>query len=169
MSDKFLDINNSTGRERERTPIATSAGAGDAGKIAITGSDGKFDPSLIPGTSVLNMVAFEALSANDAVTIFNDSGTGKMRKANAATGLEAHGFVPSAVSAAASGRVVLDDEILAGFVGLTIGSTYFLSDTTAGAITATAPTTSGYLLQRLGVARSATELAIDISEPIERG
>lgn len=168
MPDKFVDVN-TNGRLRERTPIDVSAGAPDAGKIPKLDASGKWDPSFIPGTGVFTLTAFEALSANDAIHIFNDGGTGKMRKANAATGLQAHGFVPAAVLAAASGTVRLDDELLAGFVGLTIGAEYFLSDSTPGAITTTPPTTSGFLLQRIGVAKSATELAIDISDPIERG
>jgi hypothetical protein len=168
VADKFVDIN-AAGRIRERTPIDTSTGAADAGKLVKLAANGKFSTTVIPGINVTDIIAFEALSANDAIHIFDDAGVGKMRKANAATGLQAHGFVPAAVGAGISGRAQLDDQVLSGFVGLTIGAQYFLSDVTAGAITATPPTTSGYLLQSVGVARSATELAIDISEPIERG
>lgn len=48
-----------------------------------------------------------------------------------------------------------------GLAGLTAGSVYFLS-TTAGAITATPPATTGNVVQKIGVARSATVLALHI-------
>jgi hypothetical protein len=46
--------------------------------------------------------------------------------------------------------------------GLTAGSAYFLSPTTAGAMTATAPSTVGQFVQRLGRAKSATVLLIQV-------
>jgi hypothetical protein len=50
--------------------------------------------------------------------------------------------------------------------GLTPGTTYFLSATTAGLGTATAPSTTGQYVTRLGIALSTTELLINISPPI---
>ncbi len=48
----------------------------------------------------------------------------------------------------------------AGSTGLTPGAPYYLSDTTAGFITTTAPTTVGLFVVPLGIALSATELLI---------
>lgn len=47
--------------------------------------------------------------------------------------------------------------------GLTAGLTYFLG--TAGAVTATPPTSAGQVVRRIGVAKSATTLSLDIGEP----
>ena len=49
---------------------------------------------------------------------------------------------------------------LPGFAGLSPGSTYFLSASVPGQITATAPSGSGILVQTLGFARSATVLVV---------
>lgn len=48
--------------------------------------------------------------------------------------------------------------VIPGFTGLTEGTLYFLSASTAGAITATAPSSVGEYVVPLGVAVSATEL-----------
>ena len=56
-----------------------------------------------------------------------------------------------------------------GFNGFSIGAAYFLSDTNAGKASATAPTTAGHIAQVVGIAVSATEIQVDISEqPVVR-
>ena len=50
---------------------------------------------------------------------------------------------------------------------LTAGTTYFLSTSTAGAVQATAPNSSGVLRQELGVAISSTETLHTNSIPVE--
>ena len=50
--------------------------------------------------------------------------------------------------------------------GLTVGTTYYLSPTTAGKGTATVPTTIGQYVVILGEALSTTELLVKISEKI---
>ena len=47
------------------------------------------------------------------------------------------------------------------FSGLDDTKEYFLSDTVAGEITTTIPTTSGHVVYRLGIPFSATQFAID--------
>lgn len=54
---------------------------------------------------------------------------------------------------------------LTGFAGLTSGATYFLSQT-AGGITATAPTANGTVMQKVGVARNATTLVVNVEPTI---
>jgi len=56
--------------------------------------------------------------------------------------------------------------VLAGLSGLTAGSVYYLSQTTAGAMTTTAPSTVGQYVVRLGIAISTTEFLIRIERPI---
>jgi hypothetical protein len=50
--------------------------------------------------------------------------------------------------------------------GLTFNTVYFLDPATAGKITATAPTTGGQYVVRIGKAISSTELVIQPGEPI---
>ena len=59
-----------------------------------------------------------------------------------------------------------DAVVESGAGGLVAGTDYFLSPTTAGKITATAPSTVGQLVTRVGTALSTTELMIDIQPPI---
>ena len=141
----------------------TSAGAGSSGKLVALGGSGLIDATCLPaGTpDTQTITASEALAASDLVNI--DTATGQARKANASNGRAAHGFVLSAVSASASATVYLSGR-LTGLAGLTTGGSYFLSGTTAGAATATAPTTTGQLWQPVGTAVSATEIAF-IQEP----
>ncbi len=101
--------------------------------------------------------AGEYLWAGDWVNLYDDSGTLKVRKADAtAEGKRAHGFVLAAVSAG-SGAVLCTSGVNNQISGLTLGADYWLA-TTAGAETATAPTGSGNVSQRLGIALSATEI-----------
>ena len=52
------------------------------------------------------------------------------------------------------------------FVGLVPGETYYLSDTVAGTITATAPTSTGSVVPIIGYAKDATTLILDIGDVI---
>lgn len=56
--------------------------------------------------------------------------------------------------------------ILSGLTGLTAGAVYYLSATTAGQMTTTAPSSPGQYVVRLGTAVSTTEFQIKIERPI---
>lgn len=145
----------------------TSAGAGDAGKIPALDASGRIDSSMMPvgiGADTATITASEALSAGDFVNIWNSTGA-KARKADASTsGKEAHGFVLAAVSNAAAATVYFEGTNTQ-VTGLTAGNV-FLSDSTPGGSTATAPTGSGKVVQRLGVAVSTTAINFEASAPI---
>ena len=166
MANKYIAL--IAGRMAEVVALVTSAGAGDAGKIPALDSSGKLDSSLMPtgiGASTASIVASEAISAGNPVNVWNDSGTRKIRKADAtAAGKEANGFVLASVSSGAAGTVYFDDE-LTGLSGLTIGARYFLS-TTPGTITATPPSSTGNVVQCVGVAISASSIIFAPSEPV---
>lgn len=55
---------------------------------------------------------------------------------------------------------------LGGFSGLSIGVQYYLG--TAGGITVTAPTTSGTVVQRVGIARNTTTMWIGLSPDVKQ-
>lgn len=146
----------------------SSAGAGDAGKIPALDAAGKLDTSMMPvgvAADTKSIVASEALSAGNLVNVWDDSGTLKIRKADATTaGKEANGYVLASVSSGASG-VTYFEQVITGLSSLTLGAVYYLS-TTAGGITTTPPSGSGNVVQRIGRAISATEVLFQPQEPI---
>lgn len=164
--DKYLKI--SGGVMSEQAAIQSSAGAGDAGKIPALDSGGRFDSTMMPvgvGAETVTLVASEALAAGDFVNVWDDSGTPKARKADASTaGKEANGFVLAAFDSAASATVYLSG-INNQLTSLTGGSVYYLSGT-PGAATATAPSSSGNIVQRLGRATSTTEIPFQPGDPV---
>lgn len=110
------------------------------------------------------MTASETLAAGNFVNIHASSGA-KIRKANATDDTKrCDAFVAAGITSGASGAVTFPGQKLTGLSGLTPGAVYYL-DTTGGAITDTAPSSSGNLVQEVGVALSATEL---LFKPIER-
>ncbi len=146
--------------------IQTSAGAGDAGKIPALDATGRFDTTMMPIGVVADtkiIVASEALAAGDFVNVWNSTGS-KARKADATTaGKHAHGFVLTSVSNGGNATVYFEG-INTQVTGQTPGDVFLL--TTAGTAGATAPSTSGNIVQRIGVAISATEINFEGAAPI---
>ena len=157
-----------SGKREEVLATEVSTGAAEAGDIPRLDSTGRLDNSLLPvgiGADTKMLVATEALSAGDYVNIFDDAGTASVRLADRTNGRRAHGFVNDAVAVAAVGEVFFEGPNT-GLTGLTVGTQYFLG--AAGAVEETPTTTSGEILQCLGVACSTTEIAFEAEEPIIR-
>lgn len=152
------------GRLQEVLGVQTSAGAGDAGKLASLDSTGRWDVTMMPvgiGPDVKLHPASENLTAGNFVNIWDDAGTLKVRKADATVaGKEADGYVLANVTSPADATVYFD-AINSALSALTLGAVYYLS-TTPGAATATAPSASGNVVQELGKAVSATEIKADV-------
>jgi hypothetical protein len=136
----------------------TSAGAGDSGKLPALDGSGRLDNSFMPvgiGADSAAISTSETLAAGDLVNIWDSTGA-KVRKADATTaGKEAHGFVLSAFTHPTTATVYFEGSNTA-VSGLTPGK-QFLS-TTAGAATATPPSSPGNVNQVVGFATSATTL-----------
>jgi len=163
MADKFIYLNSGIPTEKEAT--ATSAGAGDAGKVVALNAQGDIDASMLPtgiGADTALIAASENLAAGDFVNVYNDSGA-KCRKADASTaGKHAHGFVLEAVTSGANATVYFEganNQVS----GATPGDVY-LSASAAGGFTSTPPSASGNVVQRLGVAVSATEINVECGQ-----
>ena len=123
---------------------------------------------------------FSATNSNaSAITIgqpvyVDGSATVDLARANAAATDRAIGLVADAsISAAASGAIRHGGVVssanwtpVIGSTNLTAGADYFLSATTAGQLTATAPTTAGQFVSYVGHAISTTKLLIEIERPI---
>ncbi len=146
----------------------TSAGAGDAGEIVALNSSGKVDITMMPsgvGTPTISATAGEDLSAGNFVYI-NTADANKIYKADAdAAAKFAIGYVVSAVSTGAAITVYFEG-INDQLSGLTVGTHLYLS-ATAGAATATKPSTTGQIVQYLGTAISTTSMAFNPQLPIE--
>jgi hypothetical protein len=152
---------------KEKEAIVTSSGASNDGAVIALDSTGKLDQSVLPpgiGADTAEIEAGEDLSAGDIVNVYDDAGTPKVRKADAtSSGKEAHGFVLEAVTSGSNATVYFEGTNNQ-LSSLTAG-VLFLS-TTAGATTSTAPSGSGNVVQRLGVANSATAMNFEATQPI---
>jgi len=148
--------------------IQASLGASDSGKVVVTDASGRVDQSFMPvgiGADIKSVLASENLSAGNFVNVWNNAGTANVRKADATTaGKEAHGFVLSAFSSGTSALVYFEGNNTA-VSGATVGN-LFLS-TTAGGFTSTPPSSTGNIVQRIGVSTDATSVNVEFKDPIE--
>jgi len=151
---KYIKINDST-QSLDEAAFVNVGGVGNAGKPVELGPDGFLDPSMVGSAEVKIGNAFEAITAKQLVYFKAD---GTVAKASAAAGgHKAQGW--AANSASIGQPVTVNQEgTIGGLSGLTPEATQFLSASTAGAYTETAPTGAGELLQVVGIALSATEL-----------
>ena len=161
---KFLRLVN--GVLTEIFGVQTSGGAGNAGDLVSLDDSGRIDGSMMPvgiGADTATISASETLAAGDWVNVWNNSGA-KVRKADATTaGKEAHGFVLSAVTSGNPATVYFEGTNTQ-VTGQTPGPVYL--QTTAGAGGATVPSASGNVVQRLGVAVSATAVSFEAQPPV---
>ena len=164
---KFAQIGTS-GFIEEANPIVTSSGVANANQIPQTNSSGYLDITLLPpgiGTDTVAVTAGENISSGALVYI--DS-TGKAFNADATSPTKfAVGFVLAGASSAASVTVYFIGQNTS-LSGLTAGTSYFLSASSIGAITATPPTTAGYISQFVGKALSTTTLNFNPLSPVKR-
>lgn len=111
------------------------------------------------GGIIATLPTTQDLVSGDIVNIFTSGGVAKMRKADATDASKpAQGFVLSAILTGASGVFYGGGQLNNGRSALTPGAVYYL-DTTAGGVVAVAPSTSGNIVQEVGMALSATVLA----------
>lgn len=163
-SSKYLYRDSTSGFVQEAQPITTSGGAGDASKLAQTDASGRFDQSLMPVGVVPDVfvsTASGALSAGDLVYI---TPAGLIARASAAAaGNSSIGFVLAASLTGAAATAYFSGRDTA-MTALTVGSRYYLSDTTPGGVTLTPVTGSTKLHQYVGTAITTTSLIYDRSQ-----
>ena len=123
-------------------------------------------PTFSPIRVGFDATTFEAVSNKDA--LYMRSADGQVGKATAASGSsEAANVVGFADSDKGSGETV--KVVVVGIKtmsGLDAGDLYYLSSSTAGAITTTAPSGSGQAVTRLGEAATTTDFSIQVEPPI---
>lgn len=160
-------LSNSAGAIAEVQPVTTSAGAADATKLAQLDGAGRFDNSVLPvgiGADTNPVQASEALAAGDFVNVHDVAGAFRCRKADATvSGKQADGFVLAAVASGANATIYSEGPNTA-VTAQTPGQKFLA--TTAGTATATAPSGAGNVVQRIGVAMSATVINFEPQPPI---
>ena len=172
MADKYLGVD-ANGVTAEVEGTVASAGAANAGELVALDASGKLDATVFPagiGDPSKSISASENMTAPCLVNIHNSTGQ-KVRYADASTAAaakQAMGFIKDTVVAPANVNVYFEGEI-SGFVGLTPGAVYYLSDSVPGGVTNTPVTAAGRILQRIGVATSATTIDFEANPPIIRG
>ena len=123
-------------------------------------------PTFAPLQVGFNATAFQDVTDGDA--LFMRTSDGQVGKASAADGTLENatviGFANSTVSANSSVKVVVVG--LKTLSALNPGDLFFLSDSTAGAITTTPPSGAGKAITRVGEASTATDFAIHIEPPV---
>jgi hypothetical protein len=166
---KYLKIDITDGKTKEETSVSVSGGPTDEGKIPALDSGGKLDLTLMPtgiGPDLKSLPVGVDVNAGDFVTIYDDAGTLKVKPALAdVTTTQCDGFVKETIAAGNPVRIYFEgvnDQIS----GLTPGDRLFLSNTVAGAVMATPPADPGNVVQFLGRAVSASEIAYEATDGI---
>lgn len=123
-------------------------------------------PTFTPERIGFNATTFEAVASGDA--LYMRTPDGQVGKAIANDTQEKATVVGFADDAAGSGEEVR--VLVAGILdhpgALSVGEIHFLSAATAGEITATAPSSAGEYVTRVGEASETIELTIQIEPPI---
>tara|TARA_R100001510_G_scaffold1065_1_gene842 strand:- start:495 stop:1025 length:531 start_codon:yes stop_codon:yes gene_type:complete len=124
-------------------------------------------PNFAPLQVGFNATTFEAVSNGDA--LYLRTSDGKVGKASAADGTvenaQVVGFADADAAINSEVRVVVIG--IKTLSGLDAGDLYFLSPSTAGAITLTPPSSAGQAVVRVGEASTSTKFAIRIEPPIK--
>jgi len=119
----------------------SSAGSADSVKVQYTAGTGgiaQYDAVYISGADTV-------LKAD--ATVFSTS--------------KVIGFAPNAIGATSSGDILVAGVLTGVLTGATAGDAYYLSET-AGLVSTTKPTTSGSVVYRVGYAKNATDLQLDL-------
>ena len=114
--------------------------------------------STMPSQTVFKVTGYET-------TCFENVTQGDAVYARASDGQVGKAIANADASANATVKVIVIG--LKTMSGLDAGDLYFLSPSTAGAITLTPPSTTGQAVVRVGEASTATQFAIRIEPPIK--
>jgi len=132
------------------SPLNTTLSTQQAVKTYVDNKTSTLQPYTVLADGSSNTLAL-----GDVVSI-NSSGQAIKGKANTSTDARVIGVCLSN----SGGNVTIAQIGTVSKSGLTAGTTYYLSEATAGALTATAPSTSGNVVFQVGFAKSTTELVI---------
>lgn len=166
MTDAYIARNSASGKQEEIIATVTGGTVTEAGDIVALDGTGRLSATIMPvgvAADTYSGTAAEALTAGDFVYV---NSSGGVAKASAASGgYDADGFVITSVSSGAAALVCLEGRNTA-LTGLTVGARYYLSGSTAGAVTATPVTGAGKRHQYIGKAITATTISFEADDSI---
>ena len=128
--------------------------------------------SRMPSNTVFKVTGYETTcfeNVRQGYALYSRASDGQVGKASASNGLQENaqvvGFANADASASATVKVIVIG--IKSMSGLDAGDLYFLSPSTAGAITLTPPSSAGQAVVRVGEASTTTDFAIRIEPPIK--
>jgi hypothetical protein len=158
--NKFLY--NNAGQVTEQRGIQITTGVSNAGALVSLNSAGLIDSTMLTAVSALptqSAAATSAITAGMLTNLYSNAGVLSVRPADSTVaGSEANSYATANIASGATGTVNVGEGSLSG---LTLGSKYYLG--TAGALTVTAPSAAGNVVQPVGIALSATSLDFQIN------
>jgi hypothetical protein len=161
--NKFLY--NNAGQVTEQRGIQITTGVSNAGALVSLNSAGLIDSTMLTAVSALptqSAAATSAITAGMLTNLYSNAGVLSVRPADSTVaGSEANSYATANIASGATGTVNVGEGIVTGLSGLTLGSKYYLG--TAGALTVTAPSAAGNVVQPVGIALSATSLDFQIN------
>ena len=128
--------------------------------------------STMPSQTVFKVTGYETTCFENVTqgdVLYSRASDGQVGKASASNGLLENAQVVGIANADASANATVKVIVigLKTMSGLDAGDLYFLSPSTAGAITLTPPSSAGQAVVRVGEASTATQFAIRIEPPIK--
>lgn len=159
----------------EIVPGTSCAGTAKMAKVKAARASCVCIPEVVESGSTDNVYSAEsdATVALGAPLYLTGAGHVDLAQANASGTTQVVGLANEAGTPTVSVDYITEGKItksdwsgVAGTATLTVGAIYYLSATTAGRITTTAPTTGGQYVVKVGRATSATVLDVEIESPI---
>lgn len=167
-TDGNIDLNpNGTGLVQINGSYTLPNSDGTVGQVLATNGAGTVDFIDPDSAAKICTVYNSAAGVGDRAAVYI-SGANDVDAADASVESSARviGFADGAISAAGSGPIC-HDGVLDGFVGLTPGARYFLTDIGNGSISSTPPNDDEHAIIQVGYAKSTTELHVDIEVILE--
>lgn len=162
---KFVNLQ--SGILKEVVTVQTG-GTGSENLIPSLDAAGKLDVSMMPtgvAPDVEVVTASEALSASNPFVYIKSDGQ-VANASGAVSGNPCVGFITASYASGATDVKVYFEGRVTGLTELTVGARYYLSDTTAGSITATPVSGAGKLHQYIGRAVTATTISFEADDHI---
>jgi len=163
--EKFLK-HDANGNLQEIVSVQVG-GAPNAEKLPSLDAAGRLDITMMPtglGSDTAVLPCLGDLAAGDFVNVFDNGGAFTVRKADASSvATAAHGFVLDAVLDGGNATVYFEGTNTA-VLGMSPGSVYL--STTAGVGANAAPTGSGQIVQKIGIAVAVDQMNFEAANPI---
>lgn len=168
--------NGNTGNTGANGSTGAQGNTGNTGANGSTGAQGNTGPTGANGTTgatgsvpTISFTASEIIAAGQLVNLYDNAGTLNVRLAdNTVEGKECFGYATVGGATGASVTILsAPGSVITGLSGLSTGARYFLGGT--GTVTSTVPTTTGNVIQYIGIAlTTSTLLFLNDQQPVTK-